>query len=307
MTPVRIANAIMQDSTFIGHYLIVEGKKDFKLYNKYIDKENKIREAWGCEKVKEVLTILEERGFHRKLGIIDSDFSKILDINHDLTNLFVTDFHDIEVAMIKSNALLNILEIFCDEQRLTEFKKEREITEWIFSIGKKLGYLKLANKIYGLGLVFKPKLPDGNQLKYKEFISERDLSFLGVEKMIQTVINYSRNKSDNIATFEEINEKYNEVAQNAYQEDQLVNGHDLTNILFILIKKVLRSNNKMLLDFNSIEDSLIMSYEANDFVQTRLFLELFQWSMTNGFNLFKGNVNKTYEHLVSGYKKAVNQ
>ena len=42
---------------------------------------------------------------------------------------------------------------------------------------------------------------------------------------------------------------------------QLVNGHDLANFLYILMKKILKSKNKMLNDFTCIEDSLILAYD----------------------------------------------
>ena len=58
ITPERTANAIMQDSRFNGYYLIVEGKKDVKLYGKFINEETiRIKPAFGNEKVKKVLKI----------------------------------------------------------------------------------------------------------------------------------------------------------------------------------------------------------------------------------------------------------
>src|SRR3546814_17783638 len=79
ITPDRIANAIMQDNSFKGHYLIVEGVKDVKFYQKYIDPTSfRIWEAFGRENVKLVLKLLNERGCHRRIGVIDSDFNAIL-------------------------------------------------------------------------------------------------------------------------------------------------------------------------------------------------------------------------------------
>lgn len=294
MTADRTANSIMQDSSFSGCYLIVEGNKDYKLYNKFIEDGIRIREAWGCEKVKETLEILEGRGFKNKVGIIDSDFSKILNIKFDIKDLFITDYHDIEVMMIKSTALSTTMDVFCRKERVDEFTKSIHLLQILFDLGKHIGLLKLANKEYGLGLIFKPEKVDGNQLKYKEFISERDMTFLGIETMIQTVINYSRVRSTGLATLDNIKQKYLELSKKEFIEEHLVNGHDLTNILYILFKKVLKSSNKMLNDFNSIEDSLIMSYEAYEFVQTDLFKNLLQWSNEKHVNLFKERVLSLY-------------
>ncbi|MRN55588.1 DUF4435 domain-containing protein [Paenibacillus monticola] len=294
ITADRIANSIMQDSSFSGHHLIVEGIKDYKLYRKFMSENIRIKEAWGCEKVKETLSILEARGFDKKVGIIDSDFSKLLDIKFDIKDLFTTDFHDIEVMMIKSTALNTIVDLYCRREKVEKFNQGIEVSQILFDLGRHIGLLKLANKMYGLGLVFKPKELDGNQLKYRQFISESDLSFLGYEAMIQTVINYSRGRSPQLASSDDIKLYYHELSKNNFAEEQLVNGHDLTNIIFILFKKTLKSSNRMLADFNSIEDSLILSYEAYDFVNTKLFKDLLQWSIENHITLFKETVLSVY-------------
>ncbi|AJE53054.1 DUF4435 domain-containing protein [Paenibacillus polymyxa] len=292
ITPERIANSIMQDGTFSGHYLIVEGNKDYKFYNKFVTKEISIEEAWGCEKVKSVIHILKERNYERAIGIIDSDFSVILEEPIDCDGIFVTDFHDIEVMMLKSTALYNILDLYCSKEKIVEFFKDKDALDILMELGIEIGLLKLANKIYNLGLVFKPERPEGNQLKYKEFVSEKDLTFLGKSSMIQTVVNYSRNRTGRVGSIADINEKLNLLAPERYDPAHLVNGHDLTNILFILIKKVLKSTNKMLHDYNSVEDSLILTYDNNEFIKTDLFYKLYLWSRERGVNLFKSELTE---------------
>ena len=48
---------------------------------------------------------------------------------------------------------------------------------------------KLANKIYDLGLIFKPKTLDGNQIKYKDFIDDKEFIFKGRKSMINSLLN----------------------------------------------------------------------------------------------------------------------
>ncbi|GGO08439.1 DUF4435 domain-containing protein [Saccharibacillus kuerlensis] len=287
ITPERIANSIMQDSTFSGYYLIVEGTKDYKLYNKFVTKEVSIKEAWGCEKVKELIGILKERDFEKVIGILDADFSVILEETIESDKIFVTDFHDVEVIMLKSTALLNILEFFCGEKKVKDFIGDRNVFDILVGLGYEIGLLKLANKLYDLGLVFKPEKLEGNPLKYKDFISEKDLSFLGRDSMIQTVTNYSRNRTGKVSTTENIENKLEVLSKQSYDLLHLVNGHDLTNILFILMKKVLKSTNKMLHDYNSIEDALILTYDNCEFIKTELFSKLYLWSREHEVNLFK--------------------
>lgn len=289
ITTDRIANAIMQNASFKGHYLIVEGPKDSKLYGKFVNhQEVIIKDAFGNEKVKEVFEILTERGFDRKIGIIDADFTKITEEEVEIDGLFITDDHDIEVMVIKTRALDHVLRVFCSKSKIQDYEKKHNISirNRIFDLGKEVGYLKLANKIYDLGLVFKPKNPEGNQIKYKKFISDKTLKYLGDEKLIDTAINYSVNKSENVQSKNTISEKLSVVKEEDYTIDQLVNGHDLTNVLFILMKKILCSKNKMLQDANSVEDSLTLAYEFDDFKTTDLYAEIKSWENENEVEVF---------------------
>ncbi|AYK05132.1 DUF4435 domain-containing protein [Brevibacillus laterosporus] len=304
ITAERTANAIMQDTSFIGTYLIVEGMKDYKLYSKFVNIDNgvEVKQVGGKEKVQAVIEILNVRGFNRKVGIIDSDFSRILKDEPSVKNLFLTDYHDNEVMMFKSDALITTLNMYIGREKLNEFLNGREVENIVMSIAEKIGVLKLANHIYTLGLAFKPKTGDGKNLKYKEFICDRTLDFLGEEKMVQTVRNYSNNRGTIVPKTEVVQEKIAEVLEYEYEYEyeleQLVNGHDLTNILFLLLKRVLRSNNKSLSDYNAIEDALIMSYEARYWVETNLFEKLYDWSNHNNLTIFKDDLIDLY-HIIN--------
>ncbi|MFA7403932.1 MAG: DUF4435 domain-containing protein, partial [Pelobacteraceae bacterium] len=194
ISPVRVANAIMLDTTFDGHYLVVEGKKDTKVYGKFIDKDTvRIREAFGCKKVVEVIDILKGRGFDRSAGIIDADFSTIT--GEPIPScVYVTDDHDIEMTIAKTTAIEIVIDSFAGCENVAEFCKRanKKLRNIIFDACWELACLKLANKKFGLGLVFKPDKPEGNQIKYKNFINDKDLSYLGRDKLVTTAINYSR-------------------------------------------------------------------------------------------------------------------
>lgn len=299
ITPERTANAIMQDTSFTGAYLVVEGMKDYKFYSKFIDvdKAVQIKQVGGKEKVKEVIELLNQRGFDRQVGVVDSDFDKILNNAAHVQNLYTTDYHDIEVMMFKSNALDTVLNIYVKKEKLENFLDGRKIEDVIIYISKKIGLLKLGNKVNNLGLCFKPERVDGNPLKYREFISDRDLTFQGDEKMILTVRNYSQNRGTIIADIEKINSTLKEVSVKTYDLEQLVNGHDLTNILYLFMKKVLRSTNRSLFDYNTIEDSLIMSYESRYFIDTQLFNSLYNWATSKKLDFFKGDILYLYSKI----------
>ncbi|MGX5643067.1 hypothetical protein ACWKUB_28115 [Bacillus toyonensis] len=300
MTADRTANAIiMQDTSSDKTFVIVEGMKDYKLYTKFLNVHNQveIKQVGGTERVQQVIQILNEREFNSKVGIIDSDFSKILNDEVDVENLFLTDFHDSEVMMFESPALEMVLSMYVTREKLETFLDKREIREIIIKLAEEIGLLKLANYVHGLGLAFKPREADGNTLKYKDFINDRTLDLIGREQLIQAVRNYSFNRSDSVAEIDVIKERIEELSNSEYELVQLVNGHDLSNIIFLLLKKVLRCNNRSLYDYNSIEDALIMSYEARYWVETELFQNLHKWAELNDEDLFREDIKELYEKL----------
>ena len=289
LTPYRTANAIMQNKSFDGYYVIVEGMKDYKVYQKFFNEDEIIiKEAFGKYKVVEVLNILTERGFKNKIGIVDSDFSQVLAPREIIDNLFVTDDHDIEIMIIKTKALETVVNLYCSKSRIKEFEKlnKKTIREILFLIGREIGFLKFANKMHDLGLLFKPKQAEGNQIRYKHFVDDKDLKYLGKDRLIEAVFNFSQSKSKNIKAKDIIREKFNEISAIDFDVTHIVNGHDLSNILLILMKNVLKSSNKMLFDFNSVEDSLILAYQFSDFQNTNLFKDLKEWSDSVGCSLF---------------------
>ena len=190
--------------------------------------------------------------------------------------------------MIKTNALETVVNFYCSKSRIKEFEKlnKKTIREILFLIGKEMGYLKFANKMHELGLLFKPKEAEGNQIKYKNFINDKDLKYLGKDKLIEAVINYSQSKSKDIKNKDIIQEKFDEVSAINFDLNHIVNGHDLSNVLLILMKNVLKSSNKMLHDFNSVEDSLTLAYQFSDFENTNLYNDLKDWSDSVGCSLF---------------------
>ena len=289
ISPSRIANEILQGKTYNGIYVFVEGIKDWKLYSKFFNSEvAKVKPTFGSKNLLEVFEILNNRGFQDKIGILDKDFLDIYASIPNIDNIFFSDCHDLEVMMISSKAFDNVLRIFVTTDKIEDFEKKvnKKIRDLIFSISDNIGYLKLIEKKYSFGLKFKPDKPEGNQLKYSDFISEK-MEYLGDDKLIKTVINYSRSKTDKTLNEKEIKGKFLEEKKNKYSSQQLSNGHDLSNLIFIFLKKTVRSKNNMLSDFNSIEDSLVLAYELEDFKKTILYNNLLNWSQKNETNLFK--------------------
>ncbi|MDO6636031.1 DUF4435 domain-containing protein [Pseudoalteromonas carrageenovora] len=289
ITPVRIANAIQQDSAFNGTNILVEGENDIKLYRKLTCKElSKIKVTFGKKKMREVYALLRARGFGNVLGIRDADFLRIngkLDITFS-DDIFITDKHDSEGMIIESEAFTNfLLEIAKEEKLANFFQKNGCLRSFIYNLSKPLACLRMANKEYDLGLSFKPVKPEGNTIKFKKFICEKTLSYLGHDVLVNTVVEYSKNRGSEISTRTEILSKLEEIINLNLPIDELVNGHDLSEILFIVCKKGLKSSHSDLKNASSVETMLRLAYSKDDFSKTQLFKSLQSWEKSSDINI----------------------
>lgn len=290
LTSDRIANAISQDSRYSGMYVIVEGKSDVKFYSLAFDSETvRLTAAHGNSNVLEVLEKLRSRGFQKKLGIIDADFGNILSSLPDFDDLFITDAHDLEVMILLTDTLERIVSFHADSERIVTFEGFREcsLREAVFQLAMKIGRLKLANKVDSLGLVFKPEKPDGPKIKYHKFIDARTLSLTSEEDLIRTAIEYSTNRGTKVKTSSEILDSLERIREIKYPAEQICNGHDLVEILYFLLTKILKAPPKSVSSSQVVHDAIMLNYSLSDFSATKLGRLLAEWEQSTGFRLFK--------------------
>lgn len=291
MTPARIANSILLDAKFDGQYLLVEGAKDLRLYRKFIREELRVKATFGKYALREVYEILERNQFNKVLGIRDADFLRIpnnpkFDPNY-VHPIFVTDNHDSEVMMIDSKALTDFLNVVSDPDKVNKFERKvgKSVRDLLYELGYNIGCLKLANKRNNLGLVFKPAKIDGNVIKYKKFICDKTFVFLGNDELITAALDYSRNRNTQLASKPTILEALGVILAENHDIKEIVNGHDLSEILYLIVTKGLGSNSSVLNGADSIENSLIMSYDIAQFAKTRLYNSLDSYQKTKGVSI----------------------
>jgi hypothetical protein len=292
MTPARIANSIQQDTDFLGFNILVEGETDVKLYRKLSCRDiSKIKVTFGKKKMRDAYNILNERGFSRVIGIRDADFIRLkgndkFDSDYS-SNIFLTDNHDSEGMVLQSQAFDDFLLEVSKEDNVTAFQKKYGCTrEYLYNLNFPLACLRFANKKYDLGLAFKPTSPEGNTIKFKKFICDKKVVYLGHEKLINTVVEYSTNRGADIKSREVILEKLLSVIALELPMPELANGHDLAEILFIICKKGLKSSNESLKGASSVESMLRLSYSKEYFYLTDLFKQLLLWQKSQQINMF---------------------
>lgn len=282
ITPERIANAIMLDSRFLGTHILVEGVKDIKMYKKMFSIDNvRLTQTWGKYRQRDVFNILKERNFNRGIGIRDADFLRIPGNNKFDAGfaepIFATDCHDAEVMTIELGVLHDILQVTHDESRLREFeKKHGALKEVAMEIAKIIGCLRLASKRNQLGLSFKPVKPDGPKLKYHKFVDVVD-GKIDIDSMINIVWEYSRGRSSVVKSKTDIKSALLNVMGQDYPVLDLVNGHDVVEVLSLLSRKMINCTNRIFADGEGIEDALAIGFSPRTFAVTSLYAKLDAW------------------------------
>ena len=283
LTPNRIANSILQKNSFKGAYLIVEGNKDFSLFKKFTETEFcKIEIAFGNNNVIDVINELNSRGYSEALGIIDSDFRKLDNEIPANENILLTDEHDIEIMIFKSEAFETIITHYAQPSKLESFIKEndnQELREIFLNLAMPLGYLKWANKKNNLGLVFKPLKVDGNPLNIADFIPPTTLKFTNYEDMIQSVLNYTVNKSELKTTKDLAVKAAKKMINNAHSLLQICNGHDVIHIISISLRKKISNLNSNSINPEQLEKEFIFAYDSRYFEQTELYKQIKLWEL----------------------------
>jgi len=284
ITPDRIANAIRQDKSYQGTYLIVEGKSDYWFYTKFIDKKAcQVEMAYGYLKVIAVINNLEQTNYQKALGIIDADFRRLENETLVSNNILMTDVHDLETMIIQSPVFEQVIESYYVKERYETFiaKKPDNLRNILLHLAKPIAYLKWINKIHDYGLLFKPQKETDKPLDYTKFIEKSNLTFKGYEELIKTVINYTINKihpQKLTVSQQEILDKI-KIKEMEGQHDlwQLCNGHDLTNLIAIALLKAISSYNAKAVGYTEIERNLILAYDSFYFKTTNLLVSIKHW------------------------------
>lgn len=289
ITPERIANSIMQDRRFRGHVL-VEGAKDLKVYSKFFNRDEvKLTQTFGKYKMREAFSILSERNYMSKFAIRDADFLRVCgNVKYDdnyQDDIYATDGHDSEVMMVAVNALEDMLSVAMGadvieslEEKLGEPYKDR-----LFTLAFQVGCLRLANKRGGLGLSFKPATQDGNRIKFKKFICDKNLT-IDPDKMIHIIWEYSKNRGIEVSDQQTIKTKYEEVKNNNHANLEIVNGHDISEIICFLASVGAKCKNHIFQHPDRVEEALALSFDRDKFRRTQLFGKINSWKDRNNFD-----------------------
>lgn len=278
ITSDDICNQIsMERTVFDGTFLLVEGVTDERLFEKFVDKEHvQIIEAHSKDNVRHAVKDMKSsRKDEKVIGIIDADLDRLLG-RKVKPPLFHTDCRDMEMMVIRSNALDDVLDEYCEREPLMKFTESvGPVREALLSASYPLGLLMFISQTEGLNLSFK-------DLEFERFINSRTLS-LNVDSMVDAVIFNSKNcRMGKKALVSRLGRE----AENLDDEWDAARGHDTVDILLLALKRNFGSFNSRNLNEGELGGALRLAFSDACFRSTELFANTDEWARTNGVELW---------------------
>lgn len=252
-------------------FILLEGTSDVKLFRKLFNLEKcKVENIPGGNgKVEECVNTLNS--IHTLIiGIRDSDFIKLSNINYSLPNMFLTDCHDIEMTMLAQDSVLNSL-LF--EFTLLPKSKHIQLRNEIMKTIEMVSYLKLLNSIEDL------------RLKFQKVNFNPLISFTNLEIDFSTYFKRLLNKSVDAKITDEaiVIQKINILKTKEPNCFQLTNGHDLLNTFAKYFRE--ETSQKGVAE-DDIARAFRMLFSFEDFKKTTLFKGIEEWGIAHGKDLF---------------------
>lgn len=271
-------------------FAFVEGSSDEWFWKKFINKDCFIViHVEGWPNVLECVKEFNNSGLSNFcFGIVDNDFEYIYpEKNIHEPNIFITDCHDIEMMMYSCADTINSA-ILSVDKKCTLKEAPNEVIKSVLNITDNIGYLKLASKMYKLNLIFcnetshEIKLPDyGNIIDNKgNYIDDNQLV-----NYIRDYSNSNKRKTAPLPDSSTILNKLSMVKQNKYDSSQLSNGHDVSCLLPIILRKKYKTSGSHI-SSDTIEIALCAAYDQSELKNTQLYKSMINWAAANELKVF---------------------
>jgi hypothetical protein len=232
--------------------------------------------ALNKQNVIQAVILLGERKASGILGIVDCDYTFLENKLQYHPNLVYTDYHDLEVLLILSPALENILREFVPGDKLHLLDDlGKKIRSNLFALGIEFGHLRWANYRENLGLNFR-------SLPYSQ-IADPKRNIIDTEAFIRVT---SVNRNYPLGSIEN---KLSDLRNKHADYKHVCQGHDLVNLLELVIPTIfddffgIEISNSVRPKCRSfiLDDSLRLGFEKDYFVSTKLYLSIKNWEQKN--------------------------
>ena len=270
-------------------YFFVEGVSDECFWKKYINRDViNIQQVNGWENVVDCVRKFNDESLHNYcIGIVDRDFEHIYP-HKAITenNIFMTDYHDLEMMMYQSSALDSVLKAIDRKNKINW--SYIEVLNHVFGITDKIGSLKLSSQKESLGLIFKKENRDHEfELpKYEKFITNSG-DYESDDKLIKYIYDYSKSNKrtpEPLPAVDRIITIFNESREMLHPSSHLSNGHDVSYVMPIVLERKFKLKDKHV-TIDTIVIALYAAYNMDLLKQTQLYQAINKWEIQQNKNI----------------------
>lgn len=246
-------------------FVLLEGDSDVRFYRK-IFRQNacKIEEVPGGKMQLEAILSELNTVFTLIIGIRDADFLHLEAKSSPLSNLFLTDYHDLEILLFNSDTAFSA--VIHEFVPIKNQEKHANLKVKLLNTLTFLSYLRWYNERNNGELNFKG-------LNLGDIFDVKDLT-IDTTLLLGKIQNLSPNITINN---EVISTEIDAIKRENHDVLQLTNGHDLMKI----IAAYFSSFNKKGISDKDVEMHLRIAFSLEDFKNTQLYKNTYDWAAIN--------------------------
>ena len=251
-------------------YVLLEGETDIRLFRKFFNLDNcKVENIpGGNSKVEDAVSALST--YELVIGIRDADFINLDAIPYSKENMFLTDYHDIEMSLVADDdSISTIIFEFTDIPEVNH----NAIREKVISTIEQISLLKWLNYRENLEIVF-------DKVGFQDLLSFVNLT-IDFEQYFSRLLSKSPNaKIIDIATIKSKMDDLKALNKHPYQ---LCNGHDFVKALTQFIRK--QGKEKHIND-DLVSSILRIKYTKEKFYSTQLYASTKNWADSKNCSIY---------------------
>jgi len=249
-----------------GAILVVEGDDDGKVFERFAHDACGIQIGFGKLNVVGALDLLEDEGIPGVVAVVDADFDRLLEVDHALEGLHLTDLHDLDLTIFFSDALRVYLREYADDKlyKRTFGHSLDAVRAAIMKACVPIGYCRLVSEKRGYRLDFK-------DLRYDQFVRP-DLTF-DWKAFTSEIAGRPGAKCDAA----QLEKQAVELGLKRYDETQLVNGHDVAAVLGVALRSLLGCRRVQQTWGSEVEAGLRLAFDHAAMSTTKLYAEIVNW------------------------------
>ena len=181
---------------------------------------------------------------------------------------------------------INVLDVH-GKRKEYEVNNHNTVLEEVMVIVDKIARLRMTAIKNDLKIVFRKRTKD-NEFSYPEYdkiLDKHSFSYISDEKLINYILDWSRNVTKTSLVYGDVHSLMDQIESENFDKWQFLNGHDITLVLYILLKKKVKIS--ALNNSDSFEKSLYVAYEKESLQRTKLYSEIQDFAIRNSLMIFK--------------------